>query len=289
MVVLVLLDGCKAADGVVYVHVYRTLSAPWRTVYYRCAVVVDAYHRVVVVDECAAGYVFYPQVAVCAFALAAGTQEHISFAVVLNDSRVHQQCLVVRSAKCEYDHQGIVEAEPGVGFVASCGYDELLLLVIALHESAWNAALVYCEYLVGSAVLTVYLEFCRWARERANLLAVPRRYQAVVVDNLEQQVVGLLFLERCKVGQYCQYIPGEGGYCKIVSCYCKISFLHICCFCLCRAVALLQLLCIEYKSRKNVLNIQLNNNMFGMCVRIFFSLEVCGCCGCNGACRFRKQ
>lgn len=36
-------------------------------------------------------------------------------------------------------------------------------------------------------------------------------------------------------------------------------------FCLCRAVALLQLLCIEYKNRKNVLNIQLINNMFGVC------------------------
>ena len=46
--------GREATYGVVYVHVYGALAAPWRAVCRRCAVVGNPYHGVVIVDERAA-------------------------------------------------------------------------------------------------------------------------------------------------------------------------------------------------------------------------------------------
>ena len=83
-VLCTLFNGCEATNRIVYVLVYGAFAAPGGAIDCGGAVGGDAYDGVVVVYECAAGDVFYPQVAMGAFALPALAQEHIGFAVVLH-------------------------------------------------------------------------------------------------------------------------------------------------------------------------------------------------------------
>ena len=83
-VLLCLLYGGNASNGVVYVHVYGTLAAPWAAVYYGSTVCVNPYYGVVVVYECGAAYVLCPHVAVGALSSAACAKEHVCLAVVLH-------------------------------------------------------------------------------------------------------------------------------------------------------------------------------------------------------------
>ena len=183
-----------------YVHVYRAFAAPWRTVDNGCAVGSNAYHRVVVVDECAAFDVFDPFVAVGTLALAACSEEHVALAAVLNGGRVHEQGMVLGCAHGEDDHQCVVEPECDIAFVATGGDGEVPAFGVALHEGAWVSVLVDGEYLVCTAVLTVYFELCTGAGKCSYFLSTPRWLYVVVRCYLEQNVVALLALKRGKVG-----------------------------------------------------------------------------------------
>ena len=200
VVCLVLLNCRHTANGVVYVHVYRTLSAPWRAIYDRCAVVGNAYDRVVVVYQRASFDVLDPLVAVGALALSAHAKKHVSLTTVLNCSRVHEEGLVWCCTHGEYHHQCIVEAKYNVTVVPTCGNGEVVALGVALHEGAWCAELVHCQNLICAAVLAVNLECCAGAGESSDLAAAPRWLYTVVRCYFKKQIIGTFTLEWCKVG-----------------------------------------------------------------------------------------
>jgi hypothetical protein len=99
----------------VYILVYGAFATPWRAIYDWRAVVGNAYHRVVVIDECAALNEFHPFVTVGALSLSACAKEHISLAAVFNHGRVHKQCFVWGCAQCVYYHYRVVEPK---GYIA---------------------------------------------------------------------------------------------------------------------------------------------------------------------------
>ena len=201
VVPLVLLNCRHAANGVVYILVYGAFATPWRAIYDWRAVVGNAYHRVVVIDECAALNEFHPFVTVGALSLSACAKEHISLAAVFHCCRVHQQCLVWGCAHGENHHQCIVEPKDNVAVAASCGNCEATVLGIALHESAWRAKFVHRENLVCAVVLAIDLECRAGAGEPANLVASPRWLDAVVRCYFKKQIIGAFCFKWDKIRQ----------------------------------------------------------------------------------------
>ena len=206
MVCLVLLNGCNATNGVVYILVYRTLAAPWRAIYDGGAVVGNAYDGVVIVYKRAALDVLHPFVAVGALALATDSKEHVSLAAILDCCRVHEQCLVWRSAHGEYHHQCVVETKHHVVVAATGGYCEVASLGIALHEGTGYAEFVHRENLVCSVVLAEDFKCRAGAGECTYFIPTPRGLYAVVRCYFEKHISGAVALKWLKVGQQCQYV-----------------------------------------------------------------------------------
>lgn len=200
-VFLALLYGGEASYGVVYVFVYGAFAAPGGAIDGGGAVGSDAYDGVVVVYECAAGDVFYPQVAMCAFALPALAQEHIGFAVVFYGGRVYEQGVVWCGADGEYEHRAVVESKDLLLVGATSGYGEVLALFVALEEGARYVALGEYEHLVFSALAVVHLECCRGTGKFSHLFALPRGYDAVVDGDSEQWVGNAVGLEGAHRGE----------------------------------------------------------------------------------------